>query len=501
MPTRRNVAISEQSRVFLMEGGAGPAVAPEYMGHWKAGAPSWDFGEATPIEIPSDSRYGEFDVVANLPGARGKPSIALTARYTRSLSEMLRMARQGCYNDVQIHFGLCQSPTDFTTGWDKIMAVENFRISNYSADDIGALGSDERTAVNETINCEADDLFEILPLKFAEICAASVIQEVVDVTIADERSCGGECGDVSDGCSKVFGLVKSVGGSPGLGGQVIYSEDGGSTCGATIITTLPANEDPDGIAGMGTEIIVVSEDSESHHWAVRDNVLIGTETWQEVTSGYVAGNGPRAIFVLKPGYGWAVGANGYVYAIDNAANPVTVLDAGSSTGQDLNDVHAFDEENVLAVGDANAVIVATDGQTFTSVTGPAPAVNLNCCWMQSDQVWWVGTAGGRLYYTRNSGATWIEKTFAGSGAGSLRDIAFHGGQVGYICHDNFIAGLSHILRTIDGGYSWYVLPEGVGSIPANTRVNALAICDDPNLVIGGGLASDGVDGFMVRASA
>ncbi len=500
MTTRRNVAKTGSSRVFLQEGGAGPSNAPQYMGHWKAGAVSWDFGESTSIEIPSVGQYNKFDVVGSVEGAQGKPSMPLTARYSRSLSEMLRMARRGCYNDAQVHIGECGNPSDFQGGWDKIVVLEGFRVSNYSTEDLGALSSDENAVVNETIATEGEDLFEILKLSFAEICAAAVIQEVLDVKIADDKSCGGECGDASDGCSKVFALVKAAGGSPGLGAQVVYSADGGSTCAATVITTLGADEDPDRMDAMSDKLVVVSAATESHHWADRDDVIAGTETWQEVSGGYVADHGPLDVFVLKGGYAWVVGEGGYVYFMDDPANPVTVLESGSATTEDLVAVHAYDEENVLCVGNNNAVIYSADGTTFTPVTGPAVGVNLSCCWMQSETTWWVGTEGGRLYYTENRGLTWTEKSFSGAGTGKVRDIVFHGKQVGYMAHDTATPA-GRIFRTIDGGYSWYALPETAGSIPANDRINRLALCDDPNLVFGGGLADNGTDGIVVKASA
>ena len=100
MPTPRNITINDMSRVWAMEDGAGPAVVPEYMGVWKAGAPSWDFGRAEKVEIPSDVNYQKFQEVASLPGATGKPTMSFQARYSESMSDMLRMARRECYHDI-----------------------------------------------------------------------------------------------------------------------------------------------------------------------------------------------------------------------------------------------------------------------------------------------------------------------------------------------------------------------------------------------------------------
>lgn len=502
MPTPRGIVRTDMTRIWLQEGGAGPAVAPEYMGVWRAGAISWDQGTSTAIEIPSDSEYGKFQEVDSYQGAAGKPTMPLTARYSDQLSEMLRITRRACLNDLQVHIGKCEDLQDFQGGWRKIVALDKFTVSNYSTGDLGALSSDERAAVDETINAEAQDLYEIVKLTLAEICAASVIQEVLAVAYGDVKSCGGECGDSSNGCQKLFALIKSVGGSPGLGAQIVYSDDAGSSCGSTPITSLAANEEPNDMAVLGLYVVVVSANATGwgHHYALKEDVLDGTETWVKVTVGYVNPGGvPRCIFALKAGYAFIGGAGGYIYSLDSPANSPVVLDAGSATVQALNAIHAFDELHILAVGAANAVVYSTDGSTFAAVTGPAPAVALNACWMKSETEWWVGTAGGELYYTTDSGVTWTLKGFPGSGSGVVRDINFATNQVGYLAHDTaLVAG--RILRTIDGGYSWYVLPEGTGAIPANDKINSLATCKEPNVVLGGGLADNGTDGALIKGS-
>lgn len=497
MPTPRNVATTGLSRVWLMEDGAGPAVVPEYMGVWRAGSVDWSTGDEEPIEIPSDIAYDEFVEVASISGAQEKPTMDFAARYALTRSDMLRIYRRHCFHDFQVHFGECGNPQLFTSGWDKIVVLERARISNYTTDDLGTLSSDGRAAVDEQISAQGTDYYEIFPLSFSTPCASSVIQEVIDVEICDSRSCG-ECELTSDGCQRVFAVVRAVGGSPGLGAQVVYSEDGGSTCGSSVITTLAANEDPDDSACYGDYLVVVSEDSASHHYALISELLLGTETWAEIAAVYAGGGEPRCTYTLKPGYNWIGGAGGYVYFLAGASSDPSILDSGSATTEDLNDCHAYDEDNVLLVGNNNAVIYATDGVTFTAVTGPAPGVNLNCCWMRSATEWWIGAADGSLYYTLNRGTTWTEKAFPGSGAGEVRDIEFPTRQVGLIAHDT-VTPAGRILKTIDGGYQWWIMPIGAETIPANDRINALASCD-PNVLFGGGLADDGADGILVKAA-
>jgi photosystem II stability/assembly factor-like uncharacterized protein len=106
-----------------------------------------------------------------------------------------------------------------------------------------------------------------------------------------------------------------------------------------------------------------------------------------------------------------------------------------------------------------------------------------------------------MYYTLNQGVTWTEKTFSGSGAGSVRDIVFSTDSVGFMTHSTAVPH-GRIFRTIDGGQSWKLIPEKTGSMPANDYFNALAYCTtNANLVYGVGLADDGSDGIIIVGQA
>jgi photosystem II stability/assembly factor-like uncharacterized protein len=198
-----------------------------------------------------------------------------------------------------------------------------------------------------------------------------------------------------------------------------------------------------------------------------------------------------------------VGEGGYIYFSADITSGFTVQEAGSLTILNLNAIHGYDASNLVAVGDGNIVLYSTNGgSTWAAASGggPAPGVNLNCVVMRSALEWWVGTAAGRLYYTRDQGATWTQKAFPGAGTGQVRDIQFPTKQVGYMAHEA-AAGSGRILRSISGGNSWYVAPEGTGTIPANTRINQLATSiNDVNVVYGAGLASNGTDGILIKGS-
>jgi len=488
------------SRVFLIEDRAGPANVPDYMGLSRAMAFTWPQGDITPVRIPSESNYGQFKVIDQILGAQGLPQLPIQTRYTRDLSDLLRIIRKGCPVDIQVHMGACQDVRDFNGGWDKILVLEEARASQYGTTELGALDQGEDAVVNEETPFTGMDAYEIKPLAFAEYGSTEVVMEVIAVALCDSKTCGA-CGLPSDGCQHVFAIQKSTTASPGLPGELIYSSDGWATLGQTIVDTLAANKDASDMACVGINLVVISFADDSLHYAPIADILAGAETWSEVLTGIVAAGSPQAIFSFGTAFTWVVGEGGYIYFSDDITAGLTVQSAGTATVQNLAAIHGYDELNLVAVGAANAVVhTANGGLTWSAVTGPAPAIALTAVWMRSETEWFVGTAGGALWYTRDSGASWVQKRFTGDNVGSIADIFFSTPTVGYMSHTT-VAPAGRILRTIDGGHSWYILPEGTGVIPTTDKLNSIVGCgEDPNVLYAGGLAADGTDGVLIKAA-
>lgn len=486
---------SPYSRVFLIENGAQPGNSPSYEGLWRAGALSFGQGDVTPIRIPDAGSYGKFKTIGTIPGEQDLPELAITARYTYDLSDMLRLVNIGCNHDLHVHFGTCQNPNDFNDGWTKILVLEAARVSDYGTTDLGALEPGDAAPVNEDVTWQGQLVYEIKLLSATEIASTNITREGLAIAICDQAGCGGVCGAASDGCQKVFIVTTSSGGSPGLPADVIYSDDGMATSGKTQVDSLLSSESPDDALCVGSNLVVLSSASVSLHYAPTADILAGTETWTEVTTGFVATKGPRAGWSIGPNETWIVGAGGYVYFATNPASGVEVQDAGVATTQNLNDVHAIDSDHAVAVGASNAVVRTVDGATWGSKTGPAVGVALNAVWMKTVDIWLVGTAGGKLYYTKNGGDSWTEIGFTGSGAGAVDDIYFVNGTVGFMAHRT-AAPVGRVLRTIDGGQSWEVMPDS-GTMPDNDGINSIGACN-PNTVYGTGLGGGASDGFAVK---
>lgn len=499
---RRNLQKASQSRVFTIEDRAGPSHNPAYQALARAAAVDWALGDITPIRVSSPTQYGRYLTIDKIRGQPGLPGSSLEFRTSRDLSAMLSLVRKGCPVDVQLHVGACKDPSDFDAGWEKIHIFEDADFTNYGTSDLGAWDADQEVAVMETLPFMASDYYEVKPLAFGATAETQIVQSVIDVAICDSKVCGA-CGLPSDGCQRVFAVQLAVGASPGLPAEVIYTQNGGSTWAEQNILSLPANRNPSAMACVGAYLVIASNDDCALHYALITDILVGTNSWTRVATGLTCAAGaPRAIFSLGRTQTWVVGDGGYIYFSADPTAGVTAQSSGDVTTQSLRSVHGYDEANLIAGGVSNALVLTRNGgTTWTLVTAPAgqAAVTINAVWMLSENEWFLGYNDGKLYYTVDGGVNWTQKSGLPGAMTVIDDIQFATRSVGYIA--GHTATVARLLRTVNGGNSWFQLP-GVGlSLPTSSIFNAIAACgESPNLVYAGGLKVSGGDGILVKGS-
>jgi len=487
------------SRVFLIENRARPDHAHSFEGFMRAQAPSKGYGDVTKIETPDPDNYGKFREVGRIRGEEERASITLEGRYAADLrSAMLRLANKGCALDVQVHFGVCDPPSQFDA-FLKALILEDALIVNWEADDLGALGSGDQAVVNERIEVSAKLIYDVVPLKFAEKAEDVLTNEGIDVVICDDISCG-DCTEESDGCQRIYVLTKAAGGSPGTAADIAYSLNGGQTWYAHDVDTLGAAEEPNALGCVGVYIVVVSVTSLSLHYAPKEDFKAGTgdPAFTEVATGFVVGKGPQDIWSLG-NLAFVVGKGGYVYLLEDPTAGVTVLDAGVATVDDLNAIHALSARFAVAVGNNGAVVFTENGVTWQAATvrPTGVGVHLKTVRAKSHKEWWVGTSNGRLYYTLDGGASWTEKAFPHSGVGVVRELEMASDTIFYMTHDT-AAPKGELLASWNGGYSWTLLPQTSAVLVDADRFTAIAACKaDPHLLVAVGLDGAGSDGIVV----
>lgn len=492
------------TRVFIVEGRARPDHKPAYQSAMKAGGVSQGQGDVEKIEIPSDVEAGAFTEVASIKGQADRPTMTLTGIYASDLkSELLRLAKKRCAVDLHINIGTCTDPSD-NNKYTKKMIIEDVSLTSFGTDDLGALSGDENAKVNETADVSGREVYEIVPVKWASRGGDIITTELLDAVICDTPSCG-DCQTESSGCNKFFAITTAAGGSPGTSPDLVYSLDTGVTWYADDINSLATADAPDALDCFGSYIVVVSEAAQNLHYALQ-SVFDGTTLaadWTAVATGFRtdAGTGPRAIASAPSGrVAFIVGSGGFIYKMTDPTAGVTLVDAGVSFPLGtFNAVDAYSDEIAVAVGAAGIIAKTENGNTWEAVTTTPVGitVDINTVAVKSKTEWFIGCSNGNVYYTLNAGVTWTLKAFTGSGSGSVEDIAIANDSVMYMSHTTS-GSLGRILRSINGGYDWVVCPEGLGSLAANDKINAIAACShNPDIAFGVGLADDATDGFIV----
>jgi len=493
-------ATTSHSRVWLIEGRARGDHKPGYESCLRMTGLARGLGDITPIECPDPYKYGGFITIGVIKGASARATTTLEGRFALSLkSTLLELARKGCANDVQLHLGLCQDPSDYDA-FEKIIILEDARLTNYGTGDLGALASGDDASVNETADISAEEFYEVSPIGYSEKAASIVTNEVIDVVICDVASCG-ECTTESDGCKKIFAITKAAGGSVGTPPDIVYSLDKGLTWLAYDIGSLLLTESPTAVDCLGDYIVVVSNQSNSLHYALKSQFNgYSVPFFTEIGTGFVASKEPNDIFSIG-GKSFIVADGGYVYVTTNPTAGVTVLDAGVATADDLFAVHALNEFMAVAVGDNGAVIYTRDGENWVAATRPVGLLtDLLTVWVKTENEWWVGATNGYLYYTIDGGVTWTRKSTPSAGLGVINDLVFSTDSVGWVSQT--IATKGYIYRTYDGGYSWSATPEKSGTTPSNDQINQFGYCAfDPNFIVAVGLGDNAVDGIIIVGSS
>lgn len=499
-----NPLTTGQSRVFLIEGRARPDHPPNFQDCTVAGAVEQDFGESEKIECPDPERFDGFVEEGEIAGEISRPSISLMGRYMRDMkSTLLELARRRCPYDIHINFGKCTDPRLFNA-YEKTIVFEKANAGSYATGELGVLGSGDNTNVDETLEPTGREFYEVLPLPLVEVAGDAVTNPVNDVIVCSIISCG-DCDEQDNGCDRIYAVGASTTGSPGTPPDIIYSLNinGVRTWYSTDINTIAVGDEANGVACLGNYAIVVSDDEGSIHYILRSDLdqTPPPTGFTEVTTGFVGANYPVDVWSVGD-YAFIVGLNGYIYGTADPTGGVVVLDAGVATTNNLHMVKALNDQFAVAVGASATIVVTENRDQWAIVTGPTGVTdNFVSIAVKSKKEWIIGTDAGEMYYTNDGGISWTQKTLpasAGVTYSEISDIVLATDSVVY-ASALLSSTRGRILKSKDGGHSWIILPEGgTQDTPASDEIRALAACkNNPNFVVGGGLADDAADGILV----
>lgn len=510
--TANEIVTSKHVRNFIQYGGARPNNGVQYSGQDAQylavmGVSTPDNGTVNPIWVKDPRRIGFYRLV----GRSRAPANLSTARlmiYEKHGAIPRQLRRNNCELTLYDVVGDCKDLSDFVAGWSDYVLI-------YSGGLVDAKDLGDRTPftvdnpLEDGLAITWADIYPMGALAFGAEAAVEITREAVDVVYGSNQQCG-DCGPFDDGTNRIYAVNKSSGtGSPGLPSHLVFSTDGGATWTQRNIDGMTVSEDPLAIDIAGDKLVVIGTDA--YFWS-QINAFTGVPgTFTKVTTGFVAAKSPRDLYVLNPREVFFVGDGGYIYKSSDVTQGVTTVDAAAATSVALKRISGDGNQTLVAVGATSTVIYSTNrGQTWsTTATSPAAASTLQAVAVLDKLRWWVGSAGGKMFFTLNGGATWTEKTFTGSGGGQVRDIVFANDEVGYMLHDT-ATPIAYLWATWNGGANWTRSDAGsprIGGWPVFNIANRIAfpqVSDNGvavNNVAVAGLAADALDGLVMLGIA
>lgn len=455
------------------------------------------YGDISPINMPAPTSTRKWRAVARQKDAPDLPTGSLVVYKKRAV--LAKALGDGCAFNLYLPAGCgdLSNPNAFS---DFVWVVSNCEVTNVDHGTVTAVDSDE--GLTDTYDLTLADEYLVGPIALGEFAAVEVTREVVGIVYGSQAQCGGECGGIdSDGTEWIYALVQDDAASGAVQAYVVYNTSQGLGSWTSLtITGIGVNELVYDIAIVGNRLVVLGTDAYYH--ALIDSVTGVPGAFTKVTNGFVATKSPRDIYVAGPREVYFAGLGGYIYKATDITSGVTAISAGAVTTNDLLRIAGDKNNQIVAVGNSGTVVRSVNrGRTFALTTVSPVAANLISIAVPSADVYWVGTATGRLFSTKNGGATtWAETIFDGSGSGRVDDIVFATREVGYFAYASATPAAT-IFATWNGT-DWNSGPNRLINAPTFGRANRIAVPEFAasqtaanNLAVAG-LSSGGTDGVI-----
>lgn len=461
-------------------------------------------GGVDPIWVHDPRRPGQFKLVGR---TRTAPDLYQSNLVFLEKHGVLprHLANVGCLTVYELA-GKCKDLSDLVHGWsDFVIVYADGEVTDKDLGDRSAWG-DSDTQHEDTLTVRWADILIAAGLGFGTKASAEVEREVIDIVYGSAANCS-SCDTPENYTNNIYAVTKSSGaGSPGTPAEVVYSGDGGLTWSQMNITGLGGTTDPSAIEIAGQYLVVLVPAEDAYYYS-SINSLTGapSSTWTKVSTGFVAAGTPNDMFAVSAAEVYFVGDIGYIYRSTDITSGVAVLDAGNATTADLQRIHGY-EDTLVAVGESGAIVKSTNrGETWATVTLSPTSATVRAIAVNTDTIFWIGTSGGKVYYSENGGETWVEKTF--SGLTVIDDIVFANNNVGYVA-GRTATPAARLYSTFDAGGNWINdSPRFVTTYPTFNGSNRVAIPRDAdsttasNNVAVAGLAANGTDGIILIGTA
>lgn len=497
-------------RAFTQRGGPGPTIPLRFAGdseqYLMVGDISRpDRGSITAQNVNDPRRRGLFKRTGITVDAPDIPSNTVTFRqYFRGPAWY--KFKLDCPVNIYESEGLCGDPADFLNGWITMQILSQGLSTNKTY--AGRTPFDESDISTTDVDLIwTGDVYTIGGIVLGETAATEVTTEVVDIVYGGYQNCA-NCGVPNDGTKWIYALQQTAGGSSAVNAAVLYNTNyGAGAWTSSTITGLGIGSLVSAIDIVGQYLVVLSS-TDNAYYISQLNQLTGVPgSWTKISTGFVALKQPNDMFVINPNRVIFVGNGGYIYVSTNITAGVSVLNAGSTTTQNLARVHGSDGV-LLAVGASATTIKSTNGGGAWTATAASLSGTMQAAGVRTAYSLWAGNSAGVVSYTDDQGASWTTLAgLPGAAIAGVHDILWPSAECGFILATR-TGPTAVVFATFDGGASW--CEAGTSRLPAAPtygRPNRGAFPNSPDIMIAtnnlavAGLGGGLTDGIVLVGAA
>jgi hypothetical protein len=504
---------TQHVRAFLQWGGASPDNPLQYAGldaddMMVGGLTSPPGGNITPINVydPKNLKAYRRAGRTRAPAELAKVDLTFRQRLMKKIpKELLDL---GCEVNVYLLYGNCGDISDSSKGWDRVTILPGGLATSRDLGDQLTFDDDKTLEAKIGLTLR-DNPIQYGSMNFSSAGVTLTGIPMTDVVYSGHKDCG-NCGSAADdGTQWIYASANSA---TGAKPNVYYSTNGGATWTAISVTTAAIDDDLNAIEVVGSYLVALCRTASSatiggYFISAIDPVTgIPSSTFTKVTTGFVANQQPNDLLVIGPNEIYFVADAGIVYKSTDITGGVSVKNNAGATAQNLNRI-AGNSECMVAVGASNAVISSTSGGEVWTATSASPTLTAgNAVDVINSSAWWVGGTNGKLYYTRNSGASWTEKTFTGSGTGAVTDVKALTPEV-ILFTKNTAAPVGQVWSSFSGGKEFNNTTPRVAGLPTFTGASRIAlplaaetsVAANRAVVVGTGVVA--TDGYIINGAA
>lgn len=422
----------------------------------------------------------------------------ITFDLTTKLGKVNALDRLNCQFSQRARYATCGEREDVANYDPLMLTFCSVELGSHSYEDLVVMDPGEDDEVIVTASASADYEYRVQKIRPARASATATTlgdQAINDIEYCDSPKCGGYCGDVSDGCTTLFG-VTNVDTSPYANPNLIKGVKNLNTSVITwsAIPVLGFNNNLENVECAGKRIGVTSSGDAMFGWNEDPNQ--SQNEWNLVALSRTPSTNHNALFARTSREWWLACNGGYILkSVDGGSTWSEVYSATYSTGNLLS-VFAYDKDLIVAGGANGAMIKSEDGgQTWQDITETsttaASILDIVIPPNRSREIY-IGTNNGRVFRSTNGGDTFSRVAFDGDSVGTVDDIDFCGpcaGDVMFILH-NDAGPRARILRDLSGGAGGAdaeTVMDYTTLFPGGIELNALACCDVNEVVAAGAL--------------